>query len=337
MTEPPGPREPARPRPKGATRRDGRFLNPDGSRAGPTLGEVWKLMREQGQGIPWPKRVIDPVYPPPEPPPAGHVAVTFVGHASFLIRFAGGPTLLTDPIWSERCSPLSFAGPKRARAPGLDFDSLPRIDAVLLSHCHYDHCDIPTLQRLRDRFAPRIFTGLGIAPLLAKHGLKDVVELDWWQQAALPGGASVTYLPAHHVGARSLFDRGRTLWGGFGIRPADGGHVYFTGDSAWGAHFEEIGHFAGPFDLALVPIGAYEPRWFMRQVHMNPEESVRAFQALRTRQALAMHFGTFKLTQEAIDAPGRALLEAMAAAGIPEEDFVVPGCGQTFTLPLTAP
>ena len=333
--EAPVPRQPARPRPKGAVRRNGLFLNPDGSRAGPTGAEVWRLMRERNRGTPWPQQVRDPAFPPPEPPPAGHVAITFIGHASFLIRFADGPTLLTDPIWSERCSPFSFAGPKRARAPGLDFDSLPPVDAVLLSHNHYDHCDIPTLKRLHRRFAPRIVTGLGNARLLAKHGMRDVVELDWWQQAPLPGGATATYLPARHVGARTLFDRGRTLWGGFAIQGPDGGRLYFTGDSAWGTHFEEIGHFAGPFDAALIPIGAYAPRWFMKQVHMDPEEAVRAFQALRTRQALAMHFGTFKLTQEAIDAPVLALAQALAAAGIPEEDFVVPGFGQTFVVPLT--
>ncbi|MDB5369036.1 MAG: fold metallo-hydrolase, partial [Roseomonas sp.] len=207
MSEPPVPRQLARPRPKGATRRDGRFLNPDGSKAGPTTAQVWRLLRERGQGTPWPEQVQNPRFPAPEAPPRGHVAVTFVGHASFLIRFHGGPSLLTDPIWSERCSPFSFMGPKRIRPPGLAFGDLPRIDAVLLSHNHYDHCDIPTLQRLRDRFAPRILTGLGNAKLLAKHGLKDVVELGWWQEAALPGGASVTYLPAMHVGARTLLDR----------------------------------------------------------------------------------------------------------------------------------
>lgn len=335
MSEAPVPRQPARPRPKGAQRRDGRFLNPDGSRAGPSGAELRRLFAERGAGTPWPKRVQDPAFPPPEAPPKGHAAVTFIGHASFLIRFHGGPTLLTDPIWSERCSPFSFAGPRRARAPGLALEALPPVDAILLSHNHYDHCDIPTLKRLKARGTTRIVTGLAVGGLLAKHGLRDVVELDWWQEAPLPGGASVTYLPAKHVGARTPFDRGRTLWGGFGIRAADGGRIYVTGDSAWGAHFEEIGHFAGPFDLALIPIGAYEPRWFMQQVHMNPEEAVRAFQALRARQALAMHFGTFKLTQEAIDAPVQALGAALADAGIQSEDFVVPGFGQTFVVPLT--
>jgi L-ascorbate metabolism protein UlaG (beta-lactamase superfamily) len=329
----PQPRQPALTPARGAQRRGKIFLNPDGSSPGQTLGNVWRLLRERGRK-PWPSRVENPVFPPPASPPPGHAAITFLGHASFLIRLHGGPTLLTDPIWSERCSPFSFAGPRRVRPPGLDFDALPPIDAVLLSHNHYDHCDIPTLKRLHRRFAPRIVTGLGNARLLAKHGMRDVVELDWWQEAPLPGGTRATYLPARHFSARGLGDRAQALWGGFAIATPEGGRLYFAGDSGWGSHFAEIGARCGPFDMALLPIGAYEPRWFMQVVHVNPAESVRAFQDLRTRRALAMHFGTFQLTQESIDAPELALAQARAAAGIPDADFAVPGCGETFLVPL---
>ncbi|MDQ1078894.1 MBL fold metallo-hydrolase [Pseudoroseomonas cervicalis] len=326
-------RQPALTPVRGAQRQGRVFLNPDGSLPGHEFGAVWRLLR-QGGGTPWPAWVENPVYPPPPEAPPGQAVVTFLGHASFLIRLPGGPTLLTDPIWSDRCSPFRFAGPKRVRAPGLGFDALPPIDAVLLSHNHYDHCDIPTLKRLQRRFAPRIITGLGNAKLLAKHGMEDVLELDWWQPAPLPNGAWAHYVPARHATARGLGDRGQTLWGGFVIQGREGGRIYFAGDSAWGEHFREIGHRHGPFDLALLPIGAYEPRWFMRAVHVNPEESVRAFGDLRARQALAMHFGTFRLTHEAIDAPERALAEARQAAGLEEAAFRVPGFGESFLVPL---
>ena len=307
---------------------DGRYLNPDGRTAGNSLGEVWRMMREGG-GTPWPRLVRDAPEPPPAVPPPGHAAITLIGHASFLIRIAGGPTLLTDPIWSERCSPFSFLGPRRARAPGLALEALPSIDAVLLSHNHYDHMDIPTLRRLN---APRIVTGLGNAHILAGHGIRGAEELDWWGETRI-GDATVTYLPAHHFSARGIRDRGRALWGGFAIStPA--GRILFAGDTAYGGHLAAIGQELGPFSVGLIPIGAYEPRWFMRAVHMNPEEAVRARADLRVRTAIAMHFGTFKLTQEGIDEPPRALAAAYAEAGLAEGDFIVPRFGETITLPL---
>jgi L-ascorbate metabolism protein UlaG (beta-lactamase superfamily) len=316
------------PPPQGAQRRGRVFLNPDGSVPGQPLSAVWRMMRE-GPGMPWPDWVEDPPFPPPPEPPPGEAAVTFVGHASFLIRYHGGPTLLTDPIWSRRCSPVRFLGPKRVRAPGIAFEALPKIDAVLLSHNHYDHCDIPTLRRLQARDAPRILTGLGNTGLLARHGMRDVVELDWWQEAALPGGITVRFTPARHFSARGVHDRAHTLWGGFALHQGGGTSICFVGDSGWGAHFAEIGQRYGPFDMALIPIGAYEPRWFMRAVHVNPAEAVNAFLDLEARQALAMHFGTFKLTQEAIGAPREALSEALLEAGIAPDRFRLPGHGES--------
>jgi L-ascorbate metabolism protein UlaG (beta-lactamase superfamily) len=307
---------------------DGRYLNPDGTTAGNPLGEVWRMFRE-GSGTPWPRHLEDPPEAPPPEPPPGHAAITFIGHATFLIRIAGGPTLLTDPIWSERCSPFSFLGPRRARAPGLALDALPPIDAVLLSHNHYDHLDAPTLRRLKPA---RIVTGLNNAQILARNGIRGAEELDWWGETTI-GAATVTYLPAHHFSARGIRDRGRSLWGGFAIRTA-AGSILFSGDTAYGGHLTEIGQEAGPFSIGLIPIGAYEPNWFMRAVHMNPGEAVRARADTRVRTAIAMHFGTFKLTQEGIDEPPRALAEARATAGLAEGDFIVPRFGETLVLPL---
>ncbi|MCK8783770.1 MBL fold metallo-hydrolase [Roseomonas sp. NAR14] len=320
----------------GAQRRDGRFLNPDGTPAGRSLAEVWRLMREGG-GTPWPERVEDPPFPPPPATvPPGHAAVTFIGHVTFLIRLPDGFTCLTDPMFSERASPFRRHGPRRHRAPGLALEALPRIDAVLLSHNHYDHMDLPSLRRLHARDRPLLVTGLGNGAYLARKGVPGAVELDWWRSAPLPGGHVATYLPMRHASARGLGDRNRMLWGGFALSTAGGGRLLFTGDTAHGAHLAEIGEALGPFGLALLPIGAYEPRWFMDAVHVDPEESVAAFQAVRARTALAMHFGTFRLTREPIDEPARRLAAARQAAGLPEAAFLVPGVGQTVIRDLAA-
>lgn len=307
----------------------GRFLNPDGSEAGKRRRSVLRLMLG-GDGARWPRRVTDAPQPPPAPPPEGHVAVTAIGHASFCIAIAGGPVLLTDPVWSRRASPFRLIGPRRARPPGQPLDALPRSDAVLVSHNHYDHCDLATLRRLAALGAPEVVTGLGNAALIRRSGLARVTELDWWQDHALPGGHRITYLPMRHGSARSLRDSCRALWGGFAVQAANGARVFFCGDSAWGPHFAEIGERLGPFDAALVPIGAYDPRWFMSSVHMNPEEAMEAHRALRARTSIAMHFGVFKLTREPIDEPATRLL---ALRG--EADFRIPAFGETIAVPFS--
>jgi L-ascorbate metabolism protein UlaG (beta-lactamase superfamily) len=197
---------------------------------------------------------------------------------------------------------------------------------VLLSHNHYDHMDLPSLREIQRRYAPRFITTLGNQAFLARHGI-NATELDWWQDA-VHGVMRITATPARHFSARTPFDRNRTLWAGFMIR-IPGGQVLFAGDSGAGAHWHDIGRRLSSPDVALLPIGAYEPRWFMAPVHMNPDEAVQAHQALDARTSIGMHFGTFQLTDEAIDAPLIALEQARQTAGVPPEAFVTHGFGET--------
>ncbi len=305
-----------------------RFFNPHAPH-GRTVDEVrrWRRTRQKQS---WPRRVEDPPCPPPARAAPGQIAATFIGHSTFLVQI-GGICLLTDPIWSERCSPVSFAGPRRARPPGQPLDALPGVDLLLVSHNHYDHMDLPTLRVVRKRWAPRVATGLANAHHLAKAGIHSAVELDWWQTTDL-AGARITYVPSQHFSARGLYDRNRSLWGGFVVE-AGGAVVYFAGDTAYCPYFAEIGRRFPRIDLALLPIGAYEPRWFMRRHHVDPEEAVRAHLDLRARHSIGMHFGTFQLTDEPIDAPVMALREARDEAGVTEDAFRVLGFGETRVFP----
>ncbi|HEY3935668.1 MAG TPA: MBL fold metallo-hydrolase [Gemmatimonadales bacterium] len=301
-----------------------RYFNP-GSAAGPAFRTVLKMLREPRAR--WPRTVT--VQPVRIPPLVDGVAVqaTFVGHATFVLQTPAG-NLLTDPIWSRRASPLSFAGPRRVRAPAVAFDDLPEIAVVLLSHNHYDHCDVPTPRALERRFAPIVITPVGNGPLLRRIGIRRVEELDWWEHSnAAP--VTVVATPARHFSARTPWDRNRALWSGFVIR-LSGCQIYFAGDSAYGPHFSEIRARIGPPDLSFLPIGAYEPRWFMAQHHMNPAEAAMAHRDLGSRRSVGMHFGTFQLTTEAIDAPATALAAARKQEEIPDAAFRVPNFGETI-------
>ena len=270
----------------------------------------WQVTKKPG---PWRKWIDDP----PGPAPVtrvddGRIRVTWVNHATLLVQF-DGVNLLTDPIWSERCSPVSFAGPKRHRRPGIRFEDLPPLDAVLVSHNHYDHLDIPTLKRLR---APRILTPLGNSAIMARHGVANAADLDWWQEAAISDRVKVTQVPAQHFCARGLHDRNATLWGGFVIS-GPSGHVYFAGDTGWGKHFAEIGERFGEIRVALLPIGAYLPRWFMKSAHISPAEAVDAHFAVRARTSIAMHYGTFRLGDDGETEPVDDLRAALPKKGDP--------------------
>jgi L-ascorbate metabolism protein UlaG (beta-lactamase superfamily) len=301
------------------------FRNAAGG-AGKSFGDFWRWQRTR-RPKPWPKWVDNAATPAlPATLDAGEVAVTFVNHITFLVQLAG-LNVLTDPVYSERVSPFQSAGPRRARAPGLAFEALPNIDLVLLSHNHYDHLDLPTLRRLAATHAPRVVTGLGNRAFLQEHGIAGVVELDWWQ-GAHERGAEITFTPAQHWSGRGLRGRNRTLWGGFVLRYGPT-QLYFAGDTGYGAHFEQIRRRHGVVDFALLPIGAYEPRWFMQEQHMDPDDAVRAHLDLDARISVATHFGCFQLTDEGINDPVRELAAACVRHGVADARFQVLEVGET--------
>lgn len=302
-----------------------RFVNLTGA-AGQPFSAVPRMLLTPW--TPWPARIDVP----PRRPPAlngASAVVTFIGHSTFLIQTAAG-NLLTDPMYSQRAGPLNLIGPRRVRQPAVPFDDLPPISTVLLSHNHYDHCDLRTLGMLAERFDPMVVTPLGNGRLAQSAGVRRVEELDWWQ-ASTTSPVPTTLTPAHHFSARSPFDRNRALWGGFMLSPG-GARIFFAGDTAYAPFFRDVRQRLGPIDLALLPIGAYEPRWFMRAMHVNPEEAVRIHQDVRSRQSVAMHWGTFRLTEEPADEPPKALARALREADIPADKFWVMQHGETRTL-----
>jgi L-ascorbate metabolism protein UlaG (beta-lactamase superfamily) len=226
-------------------------------------------------------------------------------------------------VWTERASPVSFAGPKRRNDPGIAFDALPPIDVVLVSHCHYDHLDVTTLSRLAATHRPRVVTPLGNDTIMTSYDPAIRAEArDWHDRVDLGRDVAVTLVPTRHWSARGLTDRNKALWASFVIgTPA--GRIYHVADSGYGDghHFRAARDRYGPFRLAILPIGAYEPRWFMRDMHMNPAEAVQAFAVCGAELGLAHHYGTFQLTDEAIDAPIRAFDEARVNEGIEPDQF----------------
>jgi L-ascorbate metabolism protein UlaG (beta-lactamase superfamily) len=308
-------------------------------------GEVFHNLVDQPHGTPlefvamrlttdyarWPRWVETTPTVPDTRLEAGRIRATFVNHATVLLQ-VGALNVLTDPIWSERAGPLNRLGPRRVHAPGIDFAAVPPIDVVLLSHDHYDHLDLPTLQRLAARDRPRVFAGLGLGSWLARQGIQRVTELDWWQQVDLTPDHRLIFAPAQHWSGRGLRDRRRTLWGSFVLEHA-GRRLYFAGDTASGPHFVEVARRYGPVDLAFLPIGAYAPPSFMRSAHLDPEEAVAAHAQLRARASMAIHFGCFQLSQEGCAEPAVRLVAARAAAGLNEEAFIVPLPGDAVELP----
>ena len=266
--------------------------------------------------------------------PGNRPQITWIGHATYLFQHRGW-NLLTDPVFSDRCSPFTFAGPKRAVPPALTIDQLPDINAVLVSHNHYDHLDKASVKQLQARFGRDIlwFVPQGIAAWLRKLGVERIIELGWWQ-SDYHGQVEAFCLPAQHFSGRGPNDHNQTLWCSWRLNFPDFS-LYFAGDTGYAPLFNEIGQVFGPVDLALLPIGAYEPRWFMSPVHINPAEAVKIHQDIQARQSLAMHWGTFVLTDEPMDAPPKALARALTEQHIEHVHFRVPQHGETLTIELT--
>ena len=295
----------------------------------------WLLVRRwRGTRAKWPAWAPSPYADrPPQRVTGAACRVSYVGHASFLIQTAGLNVLL-DPVWSTRASPFRNIGPKRVNDPGVAFADLPPIDVVLVSHAHYDHLDLVTLSRLAAAHRPRVIAPLGNDTIMRNSDPAIAAEAyDWDTRVELGPAAAVTLVPTRHWSARNLSDRNMSLWASFVIEAACG-RIYFVADSGYGDGrlFRRARDRIGPFKLVILPIGAYEPRWFMRDQHMNPAEAVQAFIDCGAQFALAHHYGTFQLTDEAIDAPPLALAEALRSAGIPAEDFRALRPGEVWQL-----
>jgi L-ascorbate metabolism protein UlaG (beta-lactamase superfamily) len=307
-----------------------RFFNPGfASYRGGNPRTFFNRWATDGGRARWPDRV--PVVPtiPPARVEGIEMRATWVGHATMLVQ-TQGINILTDPIWSERASPFSFVGPKRVRAPGIRFDDLPKIDLIVISHNHYDHMDLPTLKRLWRRDRPAIVTSLGNDAILREAGIA-ARALDW-NQAVAVGPARVIAERNHHWSSRWGADRNRALWSAFTIM-LPGGNLFFAGDTGWGDGKWPREAARGPVRLAILPIGAYEPRDYMKVNHVNPEEAVGIFEMLDPAAALAIHWGTFQLTFEPIDEPRQKLEALKRARGIAAGRFVATEAGQGFRVP----
>jgi L-ascorbate metabolism protein UlaG (beta-lactamase superfamily) len=309
-----------------------RFFNPGKKQdRGPAELMRWQL---GGGREPWPDTYPSP-FPPAKPDErVDGLRVTHVGHASLLIQVSG-LNILIDPVWSKRASPVRFAGPARANPPGIVFEDLPPIDVVLVTHNHYDHLDTRTLSRLWRAHEPRIIAPLGNDAVVAGADPSVPVEtFDWGRAVTLSDGITAHLEPANHWSARGLNDRRMALWCAY-VLTTPAGVIYHVGDTGYGdgAIFRRVRECFGAPRLAILPIGAYEPRWFMAPQHMNPEESVRAFEDTGAEQALGHHWGTFRLTNEAVDHPVRDLAAALEARAMPAERFPPLHPGEVWDAP----
>jgi L-ascorbate metabolism protein UlaG (beta-lactamase superfamily) len=260
-------------------------------------------------------------------PDSNQAQITWIGHSTFLIQIEG-INILTDPIFSDYCGPSSFLGIKRVTPPGVPFEKLPPIHAVLISHNHYDHLDAPTVKRLGS--GPTYFVPLGIARWFEKRKIKNVVEMDWWQTHSLQG-LKFHSVPLQHFSNRTPFDRNETLWSGWMVETKSA-KIFFAGDTGYSPVFKEIGDRFGPIQISIIPIGAYRPRWFMSPVHVDPPEAIKILKDIHSQIAIAGHWGTFKLSDEPLGEPPVYLRKVMKENGIDERQFILMKFGETMRL-----
>jgi len=303
-----------------------RFFNPEVDQ----LKSFWEVLKWKMTSTPakWPSHVPNKNYPFHELSSNKKINATFINHSTFLLQL-NGLSVLTDPMFSEKASPISFAGPQRVREPGIAFEILPPIDVVIISHNHYDHLDEESIKMIDAKYHPLFLVPLGDEVLLKKWGVQNIKSIDWWEEVRVKD-VKFIFTPSLHWSARSLWDKNECLWGSYMI---DNGElkVYFAGDTGFGKHFSEIRRRLGPPDLALLPIGAYRPQWFMHYYHLNPEEAVLAHLELKALRSIAMHFGTFQMSDEGIDEPTRDLMIALKKFDISENEFLILDQGASFS------
>ncbi len=253
-------------------------------------------------------------------PDPDKLQVTWIGHSTFLLQ-KNGINILTDPIFSDRASPFASLGPRRYSQPAIALNDLPEIDAVIISHNHYDHMDEATIEALGNN--PRWYVPLNNGGLFKEAGITNIKELDWWEDER-HGGTTYTLTPSQHWSGRGLFDRYKALWGGWAVQFAgDTDRIWFGGDTGYNdIQFKQIGDRLGPFNLSLIPVGAYDPRWFMKAAHANPEDAVQIHLDVKSQHSIGMHWGTFVLTSEPVTEPPVRLKKAVKDAGLPPQSFI---------------
>lgn len=299
-----------------------KFINNDGYEEKKTRELLkWMFTRKPG---PWEERTEADIEYGPKPAQRindSSQVITYVNHSTFLIQ-TDGLNILTDPVWSKRVSPFSFAGPKRMRPPGIRFEDLPPIDLVLISHNHYDHLDITTLKKIKETHDPSFITPLGVDLYLNKEGITKTLSLDWWEENTVSESVSIAAVRAQHFSSRGMFDRDKTLWAGFVIK-SPSGNTYFAGDTGYNSFFKEIGERYAPIKTSLIPIGAYIPRWFMSPVHVDPQQAVQIHHDVGSELSIGMHFGTFPLADDGQNEPINEFNEAVGDA-----NFILLGEGE---------